>query len=131
MPDGRALKSNRSSTILSCVSLAPLPGIDVLPKHDGHVVDITETKLPNPVRLIGWLHCHDRTATDYFPVIRVDVLDPLKQVDAAWVATVSHEVMAELSRHTTAYVSSQKSHENPKTSAVLTQAGPPINQQGI
>src|SRR5437773_6377788 len=61
-------------------------------KHDGHAVDVAYNEFSNAIRLIRRLHRDDRTATDDFSVVGVDILDPLKQMDAAWVSTVSHEV---------------------------------------
>src|SRR5882672_2590421 len=68
--------------LVSCSSLAcrtthnqkTLAVIDVLAEHDGHAVDIAHRKLSNAIRLIRRRHSHDRTATDYFSVVRVDIL---------------------------------------------------------
>jgi len=70
----------------------PLAVIDVLAKHDCHPIDISYTKFSNSIRLIGWLQCNHRTAAHYFSVVSVDILDPLKQMDAARVSIVSNEV---------------------------------------
>jgi hypothetical protein len=90
--------------------------IDVLAKHDCHGVDIAYTKFSNSIRLICRLHYNDRTAADYFSVVSVDILDPLKQMDAAWVSTVSHEVNCGVvaPHHRISLVSA--THVNPKTS---------------
>src|SRR5437868_6251060 len=66
--------------------------INILAKHDSYAVDIAYTKFSNSIRLIGRLPFNYRTATDYFSVISVDILDPLKQVDAACVSTVCNQV---------------------------------------
>ena len=66
--------------------------IDVLAEHNPYTVDVTHTKLTDPIRLISRLRGNLTTPTDDFLEVRVDILDPLEQVDAFWTPIIANEV---------------------------------------
>ena len=51
---------------------------DFLTKDDAHAIDIGQTKLANPVRLVCGLLCNVSPAIDDLPVVGINVLHPLK-----------------------------------------------------
>src|SRR5438067_2245692 len=61
---------------------ARLVVIDVLAEHNAYPVDVAHTEFANPIRLICWLRSNVGASIDHFPEVRIDVLDPLEQVNA-------------------------------------------------
>src|SRR5712691_7266173 len=70
----------------------PLVVVDVLTEHNPHSVDVAHTKFANPIRLICWLRSNVGTSIDHLPEVRVDVLDPLEQVNALRALIASNKV---------------------------------------
>ena len=66
--------------------------IDVLAEHDPDAVDIAHAEFADPVWLVGRVRINHSAAPNDFPEMRVDILDPLEQVDALWTALIANEV---------------------------------------
>ena len=65
---------------------------DVLAEYNSNTVDISHTELTNAIRLVLWLGDPVNASVDNLSVISVDILHPLKQVDAPGTFFVSNEV---------------------------------------
>ena len=46
----------------------------------------------DPIGLVCWCFCDLGASTNDLSMISVDVLDPLEQVDAAWISLISNKV---------------------------------------
>src|SRR6185503_11862167 len=55
---------------------------EVLAEYDSDTVDVSHTELTNAIRLVGWLRGTLNASADDLAVVSVDILHPLKQVDA-------------------------------------------------
>src|SRR5205085_1030680 len=64
----------------------------VLTEHNAYSVDVAHTKFANPIRLICWLRSNVGASIDHFLEVRVDVLDPLEQVNALRALIASNKV---------------------------------------
>ena len=70
----------------------PSSVFDVLAEYDSDTVDVLHTELTNAIRLVGWLRDTLNAPADDLTVISVDILHPLKQVDALRTFFRSNEV---------------------------------------
>src|SRR5262245_59129145 len=91
------VESHRERSNVSGFSRTAAPpkssrGLDVLPEHDPHAIDILHTELANAIRLVRRLRCYLGSSIDDFFVVGINILDPLAQVDPTWAVFVSYEV---------------------------------------
>src|SRR5687767_12650030 len=81
VPPGEASSIGRSSFV-----------VDILTEHDSDAIDVSQPELANAIRLVRWRRGDLGAAIKELPVVRVDVLHPLEQVDSLRNSLISYEV---------------------------------------
>src|SRR6478735_2891548 len=82
----------RLSGATACHAGLHLRVLDVLAEHDSHAIDVAQAKFADSIRLVRWLRCNLGASLDNLPVVGINILDPLEQVDTTWTAFVLDEV---------------------------------------